>query len=1081
MNVCLKKILLFLLVVVELECLSQDNYCEIPNVVPPTPTAYELGKYGQIPIGFLTGTPNISIPLFDYKTKNLSLPISLSYNSNGIKVDQMETNVGLGWSLNIGGVITRIVRDEADALTGSMFCPAEDLNKAGVQSPLALEFYYDASQSDVDTEMDVFMYNTPVGSGKFVIDEKGKVLLTPHKDIKIEKCDNGFKLTNSQGIQYLFQDVETTSQFTTGADLPHQPVKVLPTAWYLSRVIHPLGDQINLSYETYHCTYANGQSQSLEVSDRIFPGECGLPPETFGDVLTHYQKIVVGKKISKIGSINPLNGIVNIVYDAIHPTHIELPIVKNISLENKVHDIVKNFEMSYLVTPYDRVFLDTVYFKDVSKFYKFEYIQPNELIGRLSYSQDHWGYYNGKSNSNLLAKTNEEIFLAYKHLMSDREPDPNFAQMGLLKKMHYPTKGHQEFLYEANSYWSRERNEIINNTPLVLLINRELENCFENGSTGCAEKKTLIVHVDQMAKIKVYVDFNKTERCISDNEHSRPVYFTITNNETGHKSPLLNKYLNHKEHDSFYERDNGIEYWVRLKAGVEYTVELRAGYFCTKGEAVIHYSDQETVFSDYKNVTVGGMRLKNMCSFDGTHPINNKRYYYGSMNELNRSSGQHWTSPNYRSSREMVRICPDPNYPLVIYNEEYTYHTLSSSSIGQVFNLGGSSTNYEYVTESLGGDNFENGGIEHRFIIHPDYSGQSVWGRGSISSAPWNNSGWRNGLEQSVKQFKKLNEKYVVLQEKTNKYVKDDRHSYSINNYHVRKNYELSTNARPVEYASNGEMLIYMDRIDNLDVIEYSTYSFWHYLQSTKSSQYDENGLNPVIIDTKYFYDNIDHIQLTKTEVVDSKGNILTTKTYYPHDLYQFDLINQNQIAVPLRIESYNNNEQLSCQETEFKDWGSNIILPEFIKSGHCNEALETRVKFLKYDAKGNLLEAAKDCGMHVVYLWGYNYSLPVAKIENATYSDVMLALGREINDDLSYLQTFGNSQLLVELGKLRTGLDDALVTSYCYTPLCGMTSQTDPNGITTYYEYDDFGRLARTKDSEGNILKKVKYNYKNK
>ncbi|PCH75100.1 MAG: hypothetical protein COB98_09385, partial [Flavobacteriaceae bacterium] len=117
-------------------------------------------------------------------------------------------------------------------------------------------------------------------------------------------------------------------------------------------------------------------------------------------------------------------------------------------------------------------------------------------------------------------------------------------------------------------------------------------------------------------------------------------------------------------------------------------------------------------------------------------------------------------------------------------------------------------------------------------------------------------------------------------------------------------------------------------------------------------------------------------------------------------------------------------------------------------------------------------------------YIWGYNKTQVIAKIENASYSQVSMEV-----KNLQTLSYADNDRTLGALGKegalrsalqdLRILLSDVQVTSYTYDPLIGVTSITNPRGETIYYHYDDFNRLAHVKDAQGNILSKNKYNYK--
>jgi len=78
------------------------------------------------------------------------------------------------------------------------------------------------------------------------------------------------------------------------------------------------------------------------------------------------------------------------------------------------------------------------------------------------------------------------------------------------------------------------------------------------------------------------------------------------------------------------------------------------------------------------------------------------------------------------------------------------------------------------------------------------------------------------------------------------------------------------------------------------------------------------------------------------------------------------------------------------------------------------------------------------------------------------------------------HLRVDNNSAGDVWFDDLSIRPSDAAMTTYTYKPLVGMTSMTDAKGLTTFYDYDSFGRLKFIRDQEGNIIKQMDYHYKN-
>jgi YD repeat-containing protein len=298
----------------------------------------------------------------------------------------------------------------------------------------------------------------------------------------------------------------------------------------------------------------------------------------------------------------------------------------------------------------------------------------------------------------------------------------------------------------------------------------------------------------------------------------------------------------------------------------------------------------------------------------------------------------------------------------------------------------------------------------------------------------------------------------------------------------------------------------------------YKIQSQWSYLINQTEKIFSPEG-KIFETSTNFYYENPTHYQLTKKTFLTSDDKSLITRYKYPLDFSRglnstIDKMQDNHLIAPIIEEqNWKNNKLISGNVTSYNVFNNNMILPYKVYYLRTNQPLstigngETLSSFfpfntlnithpyelenqVNYDNKGNLIEINKKGSDIESYIWGYNQSYPILKAENTSYSVLnaayTLALSTAGVTDFNEITDPGSNDAqktklknFVQSIQSNNILAKNMISIYTYSPLIGMTSQTDPNGVTTYYEYDDFGRLKCLKDDDGRILKTYEYNYK--
>ncbi len=433
------------------------------QILPQTPNSASLGKYGNYDVNLFTGVPNISIRIYEINGKELKVPIVLRYHASGIRVNERASWVGLGWSLDVGGQVSRSVMGSFPDEHPMGYFTQEtkwtndiDHTDEGDIGYMNYVFF-----GDYDAEPDIFSYSFPGKSGKFFYSKNEnnnnelEIVKIPFEPVLIKNnypSFNQFDIYDVDGTLYTYGP--TMERVNNSSSL------ILNSAWMLTKMENAnRTDEITFSYiEDY--------SQSLyDELDKVIVSDGGVPYSI--DYYSSTQNIHTYEQ--KINEIFFASGKVEFLANTARldiSNNERLDLINIYKKEGASYVLEKQIRFNYNYFFNDntnRLKLTSLEFLDqsnnVEKSYSFEYEETVNLPNHLSKGRDYWGYYNGRdAQIDLIPQETISIQLAgggntnVQIGHADRTTDNTKANANVLKKINYPTGGHSEFFFESNKY-----------------------------------------------------------------------------------------------------------------------------------------------------------------------------------------------------------------------------------------------------------------------------------------------------------------------------------------------------------------------------------------------------------------------------------------------------------------------------------------------------------------------------------------------------------------------------------------------------------------------------------------------------
>ncbi len=1072
-----------------LNVLAQVELPTIPSTIPKNdmltaPSVNAFQKQHFLPVNLYTGKVNVTVPIYEITLDGLKIPISLSYNSGGVKVDEVASNVGLGWSLNAGGNISKIIKGiEDDSVRAQTIGEPDDVELG--------QGILDMSMSSIGYHRKNAPYFYNIGSSSFIHSITYPFGNGPNsKEVSIDSSPDLYNaVAPGLNARFFLQDTNESDYNTLFTQrryhavfVNHSNVKLENSISRSNIEINRFGFHENGDPYEYYPTHV-GDDNIMDPADMSqgLTTYHNLTKNRFFDFNTFTLnnngfQYVFNKKDAVETWKSPISGSFIDHYNSrITTWHLE-KITSPLSYQN----VTFNYEQ------YSKSDIEHLY---------------NYTGTRQDIYDDY--YYNSQNTKYIHAAYQPEgtFFVEPAKFYHSNELLTKYPRLNRITNITWDG-GTVEFHYNLNRLdylGEKALTEVVIKNKFNAIIKRViLKYSYFNVNDGCDAPDCKRLKLDEVSFIENN-NSGEEEKYLFDYNYDNPLP-----RRTSLQRDYLGYFNNNGETYSFmgyfgmgpspklYFHPNKGKYSIlpfrRLDVSASreipgYSLEpndysitgtLKKITYPTGGFSSFEYETHKFHFNGH-DYTAGGTRIKRQKINNGQGDERVFEYSYTDSNGNSTGYINNIPAFGYPNSNT-ITLNESANHWLQDFTtfDKYTcgmeYTTGSYVGYSKIIEkeIGNGSTTYVYSSPN------EYPNTDETNIL-PLYDMPNVLNKLNFL---FNNSAYlsKNYTNNDIKRGKLLSK---TIKSETNAIVLKNTFNYTyklFDSYTLIHDNSVSGSIDPAHgpYKFTAETQLNIER--NLVTTETST----SYL----------NG-SPVTTTKIYSYD-VNYPLIKEMKTIDSNNATLKTKLYYPHDPevsnepYMRNLIQANRISEPIKIESYKNNVLLSQKKYKYGWWFPNKVTIKSIASAKGNQPLEVSTTINKRDRKGNILDYYTidntndhyGDNRHTALIWAYNDNYLVAKINGIR----MEAIPDILINEIKTASLDNENNLLSRLSRLRefvNSVPNTEITTYTHIPLVGLSTITDPKGDMQYYFYDNFNRLQYVKDAAGNILSENQYHYR--